>query len=245
VVKKLGSLLGIDEDIARRKQLATVAFNSLWSLWKRRDAVREVLRIRLYNAFVIPVLTYNAGTWGASAAALASLDSFHRKQLRRLLGIFHPQHINNAALYTRCGSEPISKIVQRARWRLFGHILRLPLNTPPQMAMEMYFLPTDAELWRGRPRSSLPVIIKQELKQQGISLHTVSDLNCLRNLALHRPHWHAFFTVVIVVLSLTNKPHAIIIVIIILIRDQQSIQYSTRISLVNSIPRISRCHIPA
>ena len=64
MTKKLGSLLGDVEDLSRRKMLAVTAFRSLWSLWLRRQHVSERLRLRLYNAFVRPVLLYNAGTWG-------------------------------------------------------------------------------------------------------------------------------------------------------------------------------------
>ena len=78
-VRKLGSLMCAEEDVARRKQLATVAYNKLWPLWKRRDNVRETLRIRLYNASIMPVLTYNSTTWGVQKAVLARLDSFHRR----------------------------------------------------------------------------------------------------------------------------------------------------------------------
>ena len=60
--RKLDSLLGDEEDIMRRKQLATAAFQSLWSLWKRHQHISEKLRLRLYNTFIIPVLTYNSGT---------------------------------------------------------------------------------------------------------------------------------------------------------------------------------------
>ena len=56
MTRKLGSLLGDAEDVSRRKQLATVAFRSLWQLWSRRHHIHEELRIRLYNAYVLPVL---------------------------------------------------------------------------------------------------------------------------------------------------------------------------------------------
>ena len=94
-VRELGSLMGAEEDVARRKQLATVAYNKLRPLWKRRDKVHEALRIRLYNAFIIPVLTYNSSTWAVPKAVLARLDSFHRRQLRSLIGVRWPQRISN------------------------------------------------------------------------------------------------------------------------------------------------------
>ena len=80
--KKLGSLLGDGEDVAHRKQLANVAFHKMKTLWLRRHHVSEVLRLRIYNAFVLPVLLYNMGTWGLTQKQNNQLDSFHRSQLR-------------------------------------------------------------------------------------------------------------------------------------------------------------------
>ena len=62
--RKLGSLLGDVEDVTRRKQIATVAFQRMWPLWVRKRNISEVLRLRLYNAFIVQVLTYNMGTRG-------------------------------------------------------------------------------------------------------------------------------------------------------------------------------------
>ena len=54
--RKLGSLIGDDEDVLRRKQLATAAFRGLGNLWKRGQQVSEKLRLRLYQAFLMTVL---------------------------------------------------------------------------------------------------------------------------------------------------------------------------------------------
>ena len=59
MTRKLGSLLGEAEDVARRKQLANVAFRKLSTVWFRRAHISLQLRLRLYASFVIPVLTYN------------------------------------------------------------------------------------------------------------------------------------------------------------------------------------------
>ena len=100
-VKVLGSLLGDHEDIQRRKQQATIVFRKMMTLWFCRHHVNEPRRIRLYKAYVLPTLTYNMGTWGLTKGEFTSLDIFHHKQLRFLLGIFLPdrsptRHCTNA-----------------------------------------------------------------------------------------------------------------------------------------------------
>ena len=188
--KKLGSLLGDAEDVARRKQLALVAFRRMWTIWLRRQQINEALRLRLYNAFIVPVLTYNMGTWALTRTESARLDSFQRSQLKQLLGIRWPQKISNKALYKRCQCEPLSIKMIEARWRLFGHVLRMPKNVPAQMAIDQYFQPSnDIPSWRGRPRTTLPVVLNADLQSTGYHLRNKADLEHLRQLAMNRPEW--------------------------------------------------------
>ena len=40
-----------------------------------------------YASFVIPVLTYNMGTWGLTQADLDRIDTYHRRHLRQIIGV--------------------------------------------------------------------------------------------------------------------------------------------------------------
>ena len=99
MTRKLGSLLGEAEYVARRKQLANVAFRKLSTVWFRRAHISLQLRLRLYASFVIPVLTYNMGTWGLTQADLVRIDTYHRRHLRQIIGVRWPNRISNVALY--------------------------------------------------------------------------------------------------------------------------------------------------
>jgi exonuclease III len=163
-VKKLGSLLGDREDIARRKQLATAAMNDLENVWIRNDRIKRATRLNLYNALVKPVLLYNCNTWGMSAKDASDLDAFHRQQLRRVLGIRWPQTIRNTILYETCNSSPISAYITRQRWKLFGHILRANSENPASRAMDFFFEPTSAKGFRGRPRTTIVTTLDNDLR---------------------------------------------------------------------------------
>jgi len=52
------------------------------------------------------------------------LDIFHRKCLRRILGIFWPYTISNCELYERAREGSISETLKVRRWRWIGHVLR-------------------------------------------------------------------------------------------------------------------------
>ena len=107
MTRKLGSLLGEAEDVARRKQLANVAFRKLSTVWFRRSRISLPLRLRLYESFVVPVLTYKMGTWGLMKAELDRLDTYHRRHLRQFIGIHWPNRIST--LYRRCRCHPITQ----------------------------------------------------------------------------------------------------------------------------------------
>ena len=194
--KVLGSLIGDQQDVQRRIQQATIAFRRMMMIWFRRQKISESRRIRLYNAYVLPTLTYNMGTWGLSQSEANRLDTFHRKQLRFLIGIFYPNSISNTALYNRCQAQPISTIAQQARWKLFGHILRLPTAAPANKAMTAYFN-KPGKSRRGRPRTTLPIVLNEDLKKTGNQLKSSNDLDALRSKAESREEWNDFIKQII------------------------------------------------
>lgn len=166
--KKLGSLLGDEEDIGRRKVLATAAFKSLRLLWERRKVTSLSTRMHAYKALVLPVLLYNCGTWGVTEAVMGKLEVFHRRQLREILGV-RTRGISRKELYKRCQTEPLYRQVVEARWNLFGHILRLDEATPAQLAMDYYCQSKVGDVSlkgsRGRPDTSLPVLLFNDYRK--------------------------------------------------------------------------------
>ena len=195
--KKVGSLLGDAEDIIRRKQLAIANMNNLNKVWIRRDHISESRRLKLYKPLVKPVLTYNCATWGLTKKDEENLDTFHRKQLRYLIGKRYPHRISNINLYKRCKDYPLSLFSLKSRWKLFGHILRLDDQCLANKAMDFYFEKTDAKGFRGRPRTTIVTTINNETKRtidkipsfQVRVLRKLEDLQYVRELAQDRSVW--------------------------------------------------------
>ena len=199
--RKLGSMLGDSEDISRRKQLSIVALHKLNSIWIRKDKIHEQLRLKLYKALIKPILMYNSGTWGVSRQEENSINAFHRQQLRRILNVKYPAHIGNAQVYLRTKEEPLSLQILTNRWKLFGHTLRLNQNTPAQKAMNHYFKVSKESKFRGRPRTTLPETLNDDIKFTNaqnemfsrkyniVELKTIEDLVKLKNIASERESW--------------------------------------------------------
>ncbi|KAL9988135.1 hypothetical protein ACROYT_G002541 [Oculina patagonica] len=86
-------------------------------------------KLKILKSCVTSVLLYGAEMWRITSTDIEQLDVFHRKCLRRILGIFWPHTISNCDLYERTKERPISETVKVRRWRWIGHILRREKTT--------------------------------------------------------------------------------------------------------------------
>ena len=97
-VINLGSKLGDQEDIQRRIELAATALVKNYTIWKKKWKMTLTTRIRLYESLVKSVLLCNCGTSGVSKDDQGKLNSFHRRQLRKVTEIQWPHKISNNKL---------------------------------------------------------------------------------------------------------------------------------------------------
>ena len=116
-------------------------------------------KVRVYNSYVKPVLTHNSSAWAVNKNIEAKIEAFHRKQLKRVIGIYYPNRISNKELYKRTNSIPLSVKIAGAKWRMLGHILRRP-DTPAFQAMKQYYATSNKKIFLGRPLTTLPQTLK-------------------------------------------------------------------------------------
>ena len=201
LAKKLGSQLGDAEDIVNRKLMANITLHTIEDKWVKKDHVKQHIKLESYKTLVKPILLYNASTWGLTKTDEKNLNSFHRQQLRNILNVKYPRIMRNANVYKVAEEIPLSLQILSARWRLMGHCLRLPIDTPVRKAMCHYFQPSNAPGFKGRARTTLPITIHNDLRRAttassdffhhfGIcSLNSMQDLVKLTQLAANRKVW--------------------------------------------------------
>ena len=119
------------------------------------------------------VLTYNMGTWGLTKSELERLDAYQRRHLRQLVGIHWPHRVSNKELYHRYRYRPISEVIPAARWRLFGHVLRMSPNAPAQGAFDNYFVDSGVTSFNDRRRTTLPTALNTVL----LCAHSTVDID--------------------------------------------------------------------
>ncbi|KAI8514759.1 E3 ubiquitin-protein ligase ubr1 [Branchiostoma belcheri] len=191
--KSVGSRLGIADDIEGRIQLANLAMKNMWHMWGAK-AVSLELKLKLFHVYVLPVLLYNAGTWGLTEQVASKIDRWHRKQLRRLAGYYYPNCISNSKHYKKCKASPLHNEVHRRRWTLFGHILRMPLDSPAQKALNIA-LSKKLTPRRGRPRGGLLDCLVDDVKlyfHQNVQTAPYM-LKWLREQAADKARWNGTF----------------------------------------------------
>lgn len=196
-VKSLGSLLGDSEDLENRMRLASVAFRQHLKIWPRRNFLSLHTRLRIYNAFVLPVLTYNIGALAMDKRMEHTVDCYHRRQLRYITGHVWPNIISNENLYRLSGARPISLIAKERRWALFGHICRLSPDAPARAAMFSFFAAASClKKRKGRPKLCLATTFVRDLCESPfthtMTLARLSDFLHLQSLASDRLRWDRF-----------------------------------------------------
>ena len=190
---KLGSLLKESKDFCKRKQAAEIVFNQLWFLWKKNNNLPEKLRLRLYKTLVRPVLLYNMNTWGSTIVQFKKLESFERRLLRRVLGIYYPNHLSNEEVYKRSNMNLIRLDAFHARWKLFRKVLQMPDDVPAMYWTRDYFRNEGLSKFKGKPNVTLMSTLQSDLQSIHFPLDTEENLNLLQSIANFddptKPNW--------------------------------------------------------
>ena len=166
--KYLGSLIGTEEDIKRRKGLTHDNYHALESILKSK-LVSEPVRIRIFRAYIESIFLYNSELWTLTNTLERSIDSFHWRLLRKVIHVTWPRVITNEELYKRTKVTPWSLIICKRRLSWFGHLLRLPSETPAKRSLKAF-----VKTWKrsaGRPKTTwLSLILSDISKYSNINL---------------------------------------------------------------------------
>ena len=108
--------------------------------------------------------------------------------LRRVVNVTWSDKVTNEQLYERCMTRPASLIAVDARWRLFGHTLRLNVNTPARMSMEYYFV-KDMPGRKGN-RTTISRVLSSEYRDlTGQTISNMNEYSRMIDVAYDRTRW--------------------------------------------------------
>ena len=181
--KYLGSLLETQSDITRRNGLAIHTCNMLKHI-KESQKLNIDTKIRVFDTFVTSVFLFNCELWTLRKAQEEQIDTFQRKQLRRIIKIRWPRIISNQNLYDIIKVEKWSKEIKRRRLSWLGHLLRLPEEATTKRTLYEALRPVKKP--KGKPKLTWLGLIDKDLGGQGLN---VKDTNKLKKLANNRNTW--------------------------------------------------------
>lgn len=101
--------------------------------WKRYWTFKEVMKNKemsinikrkLYNACILPVLTYGCQTWALTKAKNNKLEVCQRSMERSMLNIKKSDRVRNAKIREKTKLENVTFVIRKNKWRWTGHTMR-------------------------------------------------------------------------------------------------------------------------
>ena len=168
--KKLGMLLDTKQEWKRRKQLTTTAMLKLKKIWN--SSITRNKKLKIYKAYVQSIMLFGCSTWAMDKGMVRSVDSFNRKMVRYVCGVFWPNRMKTETVNALI--KPVSQIVTRRRWQMLGHILRMDDLVPAKQFTINCLKKKNAK--RGRPSTSLLTTSKHDLKAHKLNIDQAVEL---------------------------------------------------------------------
>ena len=109
--------------------------------------------------------------WAMDKGMVRSVDSFNRKMVRHVCGVFWPNRIKTKTVNALI--EPASQVVTRRRWQMLCHI-HLMNDLVPAKQTTIKCFKKNAK--RGRPSTSLLTTIKHDLKALKLKIDQAVEL---------------------------------------------------------------------
>ena len=176
----ISNMASIDMEINARIARATSAFGRLTKrLWTNKG-IRLDTKISVYKAAVITSLLYGCETWTLNKKQIMRLEKFHQTTLRKIARIRWFHKVTNYEVLSRCNICSLQSMVDTARLRWTGHVVRMKDERIPKALL--YGRLATGVSRRGNHSTYLNSV-KSTLR--------ACDINCTRleELAENRVHW--------------------------------------------------------
>ncbi|KAF6028629.1 hypothetical protein EB796_013065 [Bugula neritina] len=128
----LSSKANIDAEINRRLQAASSAFGRLQTrVFNNKDIYRQT-KLKVYKAIVLPTLLYASETWVTYSHNLLSLEKFHNRSLRRILGVKWQDRQTTNSVLDKAQTTSITTMIVKRQLKWSGHVVRMDDNRLPK-----------------------------------------------------------------------------------------------------------------
>ena len=128
----LGSTLtstgSMDSEVSNRLAKAGASFGRLWTRVWRERGIKLPTKLAVYRAVVMTSLLYGCETWALYRKQLKTLDQFHLRCLRKIMGISWEDRVPNTEVLHRANMPGVEALIIKAQLasgtRKTGHPLK-------------------------------------------------------------------------------------------------------------------------
>ena len=151
-------------------------------MWKE-DRISLATKLKIFNAIVISVLLCGCESWKGLKESEERVRRFESNCLRRILKIRWYDHVSEEELRRRTGQQSVVEKIKLARWKWYGHVLRMPEERITKQALN----------WRpeGRRRIGRPKDTWRRTLTREINLKNLQE-DDVRRRAEDRAAWRSF-----------------------------------------------------
>ena len=133
----LGSTLtstgSMDREVSNRLAKACASFGRLWTRVWRERGIKLPTKLAVYRAVVMTSLLYGCETWALFRKQLKTLDQFHLRCLRKIMGISWEDRVPNTEVLHRANMPGVEALIIKAQLRWVGHVVRMDDTRLPKM----------------------------------------------------------------------------------------------------------------
>ena len=172
--------LCLDPEIGRRIGRAATTFAKLTQRVWRNNKLTVHTKMNVYSACVLSTLLYGSESWTLYSRQERRLNTFHMRNLRRILDIKWQDHITNEEVLSRAQMPSLYTMLQQRRLRWLGHVHRMADGRIPKDLL--YGELATGSRAPGRPNLRFKDVCKRDMKSMGIDIESWEE--CADNRAL-------------------------------------------------------------
>lgn len=177
----LSSNANVDAEIQHRLKCASMTFGRLRARVFDNHNISVQTKLYVYQATVIPSLTYGCESWTTYRRHIRCLERYHQRCLRRILRVKWQDRCTNISILNEANSTSIEAMIIKQQLRWSGHIVRMPEHRLPKQIM--YSQLKDGQRKLGRPQKRYKDALKANMKKCQIKTDNWEDA------ALNRSVW--------------------------------------------------------
>ncbi|XP_038066715.1 uncharacterized protein LOC119736778 [Patiria miniata] len=127
--------LSLDIEINRRIGRAASTFARLTERVWENGKLTIHTKTAVYRTCVLSTLLYGSESWALYSRQEKRLNTFHLRNLRRILGIKWSDHVTNTEVLAQAGIQSLVTLLQQRRLRWLGHVYRMPEGRIPKVLL--------------------------------------------------------------------------------------------------------------